>query len=653
MLNRYVKKICSVLTRKINQSQSTRLTLLFNCIIKNNLELEKNSEDTEAIREHQILRLKLAKTLKKSSTTQLQLLVKSYAYSLKQFTASLHQDIELLSSEFFFKKLNNKLLKNKLNGKKFCRILLISTLYFQPWELKIKEIIAKLNWLLLEKNPITEDILKFFYGYLFNLMTNYVKEGEANKHAVCIETALAEIVIFLKSGIDFQTQAKILTIFKETYSGSLPLCNNSSLKELIQHCRFLAELTNSVDKTALLPLQKIATKRAKKIRLGLLRYETSQEIKIFADIYPLLNPNLFEIHLFTLCDQIHNEIKPILAIFSSYKNFHLQNISQHDPISAINQIREKEIDILITASCLTGSVFWPAANLPTIFTLRAAPIQCFHISDVITSGISNMDYIFIENYYADKKVDNQFTEKVISTFKAVRNFPAIEFQHIDKNEARKNLGIHPDAMVFFSNAHLFKLSPELLRTWISILQRTPNTYLYLMPFSQPYMQWFLRRFKKCLHKLCQEMDVNVNRIILSFETGKTAMGAALQASDIYLDTFPYSGHTSTNEALCAGLPVVTLAQQPVLRSNLTACLLQLLELENFITYSETDYINLANKFATTKESRETFVATAQKNLALLDQPETVAKSLEEVFINLYDKHIERIEHPQEPTTVFH
>ena len=61
-----------------------------------------------------------------------------------------------------------------------------------------------------------------------------------------------------------------------------------------------------------------------------------------------------------------------------------------------------------------------------------------------------------------------------------------------------------------------------------------------------------------------------------------------QLADLFLDTYPYGGHTTSIEALAAGLPILTL-QGKTFQSRVTASLLKDLNLKELITNNKEDY----------------------------------------------------------------
>ena len=71
--------------------------------------------------------------------------------------------------------------------------------------------------------------------------------------------------------------------------------------------------------------------------------------------------------------------------------------------------------------------------------------------------------------------------------------------------------------------------------------------------------------------------------------------ARLKMADLLIDTFPCNGHTTTSDALWAGLPVLTL-QGETFASRVSSSLLNALEIPELITKNSIDYEKKAIEF---------------------------------------------------------
>ena len=72
--------------------------------------------------------------------------------------------------------------------------------------------------------------------------------------------------------------------------------------------------------------------------------------------------------------------------------------------------------------------------------------------------------------------------------------------------------------------------------------------------------------------------------------------ARFRLADLYVDTFPFGSHTTVNDALFAGLPVVTLAGRSM-ASRASASQLRALGLPELVATSHSEYFELALELA--------------------------------------------------------
>ncbi len=90
--------------------------------------------------------------------------------------------------------------------------------------------------------------------------------------------------------------------------------------------------------------------------------------------------------------------------------------------------------------------------------------------------------------------------------------------------------------------------------------------------------------------------------------------------DLILDTFPFSGHASTCEALWMGVPVVTLKGERI-ASRLSAAVLAPLGLFDLITESAADYVEQAQRLANDLDVLEDLRQSLRRRMeALCDGP---------------------------------
>lgn len=157
------------------------------------------------------------------------------------------------------------------------------------------------------------------------------------------------------------------------------------------------------------------------------------------------------------------------------------------------------------------------------------------------------------------------------------------------------------------------------------------------PFTSPTVRKsFIERFNK--HGIAESrLD------LLGLLPGNREHLQAYQLMDLSLDTFPYSGTTTTCEALWMGVPVVTLVGETHAQ-NVSTSLLTTIGYPEWIAKTPEEYIkiaiSLANDVGRLREIRAN-LRTTMKSSYLCDG-EAFVKNLEDVYHTLWEKKVKEL-----------
>jgi len=92
----------------------------------------------------------------------------------------------------------------------------------------------------------------------------------------------------------------------------------------------------------------------------------------------------------------------------------------------------------------------------------------------------------------------------------------------------------------------------------------------------------------------EKRGVNSNRIIFAERLPIEEHLSRIKMADLFIDTFPYTAHTTCSDALWAGLPVLTL-QGETFASRVSSSLLNAIGLPELITKNSNEYEEKAIK----------------------------------------------------------
>jgi len=195
---------------------------------------------------------------------------------------------------------------------------------------------------------------------------------------------------------------------------------------------------------------------------------------------------------------------------------------------------------------------------------------------------------------------------------------------------RQQYGLPDDAVVYCNFNQLYKIDPGTLKMWVNILNRVPNSVMWLLRFPQVG--------ETNIHVAAQQMGLKNGKIIFSNVAAKEEHVRRGQLADVCLDTPLCNGHTTGMDVLWAGTPMVTLPEE-TLASRVASSQLCTLGLSELVAKSREDYENIAVRLGNDKDYRRMIRARVWGGR--LDSPlfsvKQYARDLEDLFYKMFDK----------------
>ena len=250
---------------------------------------------------------------------------------------------------------------------------------------------------------------------------------------------------------------------------------------------------------------------------------------------------------------------------------------------AAELVREDGIDILVDLAGHTGG------HRLRVFARKPAPIQITYLGYPGTTGLAAMDYRL-----TDAWTDPPGWTEAFYTEELVR-LPAgsLCFQPpLSGPEVVALPALSPGNVTFASFNNAAKVSPEAVTLWSKVLAAVPDAQLVLKSKS-----FGDRETVERLRGLFEREGIAARRLeFVGWVPASEEHLALYDRAHIALDTFPYSGCTTTCEALWMGVPVITLARgEP--RSRMSLSVLRQVGLDDFIAESPEAYVDIAAELA--------------------------------------------------------
>jgi predicted O-linked N-acetylglucosamine transferase (SPINDLY family) len=225
-----------------------------------------------------------------------------------------------------------------------------------------------------------------------------------------------------------------------------------------------------------------------------------------------------------------------------------------------------------------------ANSRTAIFALRAAPLQINYLGYAGTMGADYMDYLIADRTTIPPAQRAHYAEKIVHL--AACFLPHDSTRAIaDTAYTRADLGLPHAGFVYCCFNNNYKITPAVFDDWMRILRRTDDSVLWLSQNS-PLAAANLRRE-------AARRGVGAERLIFADRMASLPEHLARhRAADLFLDTRPYNAHATAQDALWAGLPVLTLIGA-TFAGRVAASLLEAVELPELITTTAGQYEDVA------------------------------------------------------------
>lgn len=251
-------------------------------------------------------------------------------------------------------------------------------------------------------------------------------------------------------------------------------------------------------------------------------------------------------------------------------NWHqITNLSD-DMLAA--KIRNDGMDILVDLSGHTGR------NRLLTFARKPAPIQASWIGYPHTTGLLAMDYYLADRHFLPQgRFDGQFTEKLVRLPASTPFQPILSAPLVNSLPATEC-----GYLTFGSFNRISKLSPDVISLWSQLLRALPKARMLLGAIPEG------NEASRLIQCFATE-GIESERLILHPRVDMNRYLKLHHQVDICLDTFPYSGGTTTNHALWMGVPTLSLdGETPPGRQG--AANLGYVGLESFVACDKAEFV---------------------------------------------------------------
>src|SRR5262249_28844803 len=222
---------------------------------------------------------------------------------------------------------------------------------------------------------------------------------------------------------------------------------------------------------------------------------------------------------------------------------HFHNVAFDSDRNIAKLINDRQVHIAVDLNGLTEGF------RPGVLACRPAAIQVNYLGYPGTTGAEFIDYILADETVLPFDQQRFFTEKIVHLPDCYHVNDAT--RRISAYVApRSDLGPPDHGFVFCCFNQTFKIAAPVFDVWIRLLARVPGS------LSRPSDMSDRAQFNPRREAAVRGIDPD--RLIFAPRMDDGAAHLARhRAADLFLDTLPYNAHSTTCDALWAGLPVVT------------------------------------------------------------------------------------------------
>jgi len=388
------------------------------------------------------------------------------------------------------------------------------------------------------------------------------------------------------------------------------------LQERTDTCKYIVNRLYTPENKFNLSRPKLANK---KIRVGYVSADfISHAVSNF--ILPILDnhdTSKFEIILFT--DKYYQELKNVI------KKHLVIDFQGRGTDECAKIVHDCKIDILFDLNGFTSN------NRLDVFSKNPAPIQITYIG-YPNSLVTDFIKYKITDYIADNINSKQiYTEELLRLPKSFLLFrPNCQNAPMQLTMKRST-----DPVILGALNKELKNSKNTLEVWKRILNETTNTKLLIKLCSRDNGG----NVKKSIEYYTKQLGVGEDRLIIKSWQEHGDYINLFKEIDILLDTFPYSGTTTSCHALYNSVPIVTIYNVDYHIHNVTASFLTHSGFPELITYSEDEYVAKVKELCNDVNKVNEYKKNIHKGFAQLMEPKQFMKSYEETLFNLFNSSV--------------
>jgi protein O-GlcNAc transferase len=298
--------------------------------------------------------------------------------------------------------------------------------------------------------------------------------------------------------------------------------------------------------------------------------------------------------------------------------FPIKKIYGTSSVNAAKMIYDDQIDILFDLNGHTEG------SRLDVFALNPAPVQITYMGYPNTTGLKSMHYRLTDNISDHPDTMQPYSEKLIYLPSFFLLFKSII--QVIPVVPRKT-----DETVYLGSLNKEnKSSPDVLRAWKEIMKNNKNTKIIIKTNGLIDRNEYYKN----------ELDVQGDRLILLNKSLSNDEYIDLFSKiDILLDTFPYSGTTTTCNALYNSIPVITLYNKDIHSHNVSSSILIRCGFPELVAQTFQEYVDKTTTLIKNTAQIDVYKTNIGHAFNKYMNASQFMRSYEETLVGLYNERL--------------
>ena len=306
-----------------------------------------------------------------------------------------------------------------------------------------------------------------------------------------------------------------------------------------------------------------------KIRVGYFSgdFKDHAVFQLIQDLFSNHDKSNFEIYAYSTFKKEGSPREKIIKNVDKF--FDLDDLTDEE---ILKLVFSHSLDIAIDLSGYTNN------SKSHLFEYNISKIKINYLGFPGTMGTNKYDYIIADQNIIPKNSLNLYSEKVLYMPDVYQPFSPKIF---DFNVERKEFNLPENVFIMGCFSRIEKILPNIFNIWMKVLNKYEDIYLALYTKNEDVI--------KNITSYCKENNFDSNRILFLKTIEHKDNLRRISTFNLYLDTFPYNGHTGISDSLFQScVPTICITGKSF-ASRVSYSLLKSLKLDQFITYNEIEY----------------------------------------------------------------